>query len=342
MRRTLVVALFFLTLASNALAEKRRAVGPSTDRCVFGVIAADVFVDNIAIDATHVYYLDSFENELFRVPKNGGTVTRLAQFAEDFVIDINVDDTNVYVSTIPLVFGPTFLPGSIYAVAKTGGAARTLASGVPFPVKVLSDATHVYWVAVGTVDLEDEEVLPDGKIERVRKDGTDRQTLAGPLSAPLSLALDETHVYFSESGEATGNTNHGLRRVAKSGGAVQILDNTTIAAEMELAGSELVFFGGSSTNDDVGIFRTPKTGGARTIIVLDEFVFAGPRVIGGQVYYATIPEDPELIDAIMRVPLTGGTPQVLVFPELTGEDFEVDSCGVVFGNQFGELRRVEP
>lgn len=338
MSRRLVVCALLLSAAVSLHADKRRASGPSETRCVVGILTIDVFVQNIAVDATDIYYLDSFDNELFRVPKNGGAKTFVARFPEDFVIDIAVDESDVYVATLPGFFEDTFGPGTVHAVAKTTGAVRTLATGVIFPAKLVLDDTHVYWVSVGTVDLVEEEVLSDGKIERVRKDGTGREALASALSAPLSIDIDDTHVYFSEAGEAVGNPSAGMRRVAKSGGSVQNINNDYIGAEIQLASSDLVFYGGRVDFSNTGIFRMPKTGGTVQTLALGEEIFAGPRVFDGQVYYVTYADDFSS-DRLMRVPLAGGTPAFLYAPDIDGEDFEVDACGVVYGNYFGELRR---
>jgi hypothetical protein len=335
MKRQVAVALLSLVVAVPLFAVKHRAVSSPGNKaaCNYGVLDPAVFVAAMAIDTTHVYYLDDVDSIIYRIPKNGGTRQPLAQFPDTAITAMAVDDTNVYVATIVGDSDTTLPPGDLWAIPKAGGTPRTIASGVVFVNEIAADATYVYWVSVGTVKFDEEVILSDGKIERVKKDGSARQELANGLSTPASVAIDDTNVYFGELGAAAGNPSIGLRRVAKSGGATaHMLDDYRVSG-IAISGNDLVFVGASQTA--VGIFRVAKTGGTVTTLVQDENIDSAPHIIAGQVYYITLPD--EASDALMRVPLAGGEAFFLRAANASDSDFEVDECAAYIGQNDGSL-----
>lgn len=335
MRHRIAVALLSFVVAVPLFAVKHRAVSSPGNKaaCNYGVLDPAVFVTAISIDATHVYYLDDVDSIIYRIPKNGGTRQPLAQFQNAFITAMAVDDANVYVATIVGDSDATFPPGDLWAIPKTGGTPHTIASGVVFVNEIATDGTYVYWVSVGTVNFEEEVVLSDGKIERVKKDGTGRQELANGLSTPGTVAVDDTDVYFGELGVAVGNPSLGLRRVAKSGGPVaHLLDDHRVSA-IAISGNDLVFVGSSQTA--AGLFRVAKSGGTVTTLVQDENIDSAPHIVAGQVYYITLPDEAE--DALMRVPLAGGQAVFLRAANASDNDFEVDECAAYIGQNDGSL-----
>ena len=332
MKRRIAASLLSLLVAVPLFAVKHRAVSSPGNKaaCNYGVLDPAVFVTEIALDATHVYYLDDIDSIIYRIPKNGGARQPLAQFQEVLITAMAVDDTNLYVATIV----GDFAPGDLWAIPKAGGTPRTIASGVVFVTEIAADATHVYWVSVGTINLEEEVILSDGKIERVTKDGASRQVLASGLSTPATVAIDDTNVYFGELGAAVGNASKGLRRVAKSGGAtVPVLDDYRVG-NIALSGNDVVFVGDSQTSTG-GMFRIAKTGGAVQMLVQDENIDSAPHIVAGQVYYITLPEEDS--DALMRVPLAGGEAVFLRVANASNSDFEVDECAAYIGQNDGSL-----
>lgn len=327
MKHRIATALLLFLTAVPLFAKHRAVASPGKAGCSYGVLDPDVFVTAMTIDATHVYYIDEFNTTLYRIPKAGGTRQQLAQFSDALITAMTVDDANVYVATIVGDFNATIPPGDIWAIPKAGGTPRTIASGVLFVAELVADATHVYWVSVGTVKLDEEEILSDGKIERVTKDGSSRQVLASGLSTPATLSIDDANVYFGELGSAVGNPSIGLRRVAKGGGAtIHVLDDHLVA-NLAISDNDVVFVGSSSTA--AGMFRVAKTGGAVQTLVEDENIDSRPHIVAGQVYYITIPTEES--DALMRVPLAGGNAVMLRVANAVGNDFEVDDCGTYIG-----------
>ena len=332
MRSFTALCLAVLCLAAEpAAAARRRSVTPGTT-CIVGPLDREALVSTLALDDTDVYYVDIFTAAVFRVPRNGGLPTLVAPLGNlnSFITDIAVDDENLYLGTIPLTDGAVLPPGAIYAVPKDGGTLRILADGVNWPINLATDGTHVYWAAYGTFNQASETVAADGRVERVRVDGTERLTLAQGLSAPFDVMLAEDSVYFSETGEAQGNSSRGIRRVLKAGSAVGRIEDTHVAAGLADAGSHIVFYGGTLTPLNIGIFIVPKGGGTVRQLVAEEEVSGGPRVIEGYAYY-TVGES-----SMFRVPVIGGTPQLVLVAELWNPlEFELDECAVYYGRSDG-------
>ncbi len=309
MRARTLLCVFVLLLIPFSAEAKRRAVNPGGRDCSYGVIDHPEWANWVAVDASDVYYYDEFDFTVYRVAKGGGVRTPLAFVYGLLILDLTVDDANVYLATIPEDDLATIpLPGSILAVPKSGGAYRTVVSGVTFPSQIAADATHIYWAAIGTVNFDTGVALSDGKVERVRKDGSGRETLAANLSEPLSIVLDETDVYFSELGLAQGNPSAGVRKIAKSGGTVVHVQDQYLAADLAESDGQIVYFGATRDTQRAGMLRVAKSGGTSQWIVEDNEILGGPRVFDGQLYYVTTRSD---ADALMRVPVSGGTPAFL-------------------------------
>src|SRR5688500_11747687 len=115
-RRAGWCALFLLLFVALPLSAKRRAVTIGDGRSIFVPLDDDAYVAALAIDATDAYYLDDFDLTLYRVPKNGGPRLALTTFRSVIVTDVEIDDSEVFVSTIPASFTDIPQPGTIYAV----------------------------------------------------------------------------------------------------------------------------------------------------------------------------------------------------------------------------------
>lgn len=335
-RRIVSHTLLFLLIANVSFAARRHAALPGgAGRCLYGPIADEAYVFRIAVDATDVYYFDFTGPAVYRVPKNGGLQTLLAVIdPRFFVTDLVVDDTTVFIGTIPNAEEGEgeIPPGAIIAVPKTGGTIRAVAAGVHWPIRLSVDATHVYWVTFGTYNPDTDFLAPDGKVERVRKDGSERQTLAQSLAGPFDLLLDGENVIFSESGEADGAVTQGIHRVPKNGGAVVHLQDTHPAADLAETSTHIVFYGVTPAFDTIGLFRMPKSGGTVELLVDEPAVSGGLHILDGQVYVGVGG------DRIQRIPITGGTPQTIVVADFwEPTEFDLDACGIYYGTVSGQL-----
>jgi hypothetical protein len=334
MKRRLGLCALLLLVAIPAFAQRRRAVNPGVGRCQYGTIVSDAYASLMEVDGQHVYWIDDLGGAILRSPIATDDPEVLGFLSDDFPLSMTMDDTYVYIGTLPFeAFQGGTAPGSIVRIAKGGGAApETIVSGVNTPWDLETDATHVYWVATGTLDFENETILPDGKVERATKDGVTRQTLAENLSGPLDLAIDATHVFYSETGLAEGDPTVGLYRIAKSGGSVTTLDDKSLVLGLDVADDFVVFWGGAD-EASVGLLRVPKNGSAAPSLLVDDItIWSPPRVMDGRAYYLTADEE-EGLDRLQSVGIVNPQQPVTHYEGLiTSPDFELDACSAFLGN----------
>jgi hypothetical protein len=298
-------------------------------------LIAATYANLLARDDQYVYVVNE-SAFLIRVPRSGGEPSLLAELENWLPLAMVVDDTTVYVSALPVEAIDTPMPGAILAVPKNGGVVSVLASGVATSFALAFDETHLYWAAAGVFNIQQGEVAAGGNVERIRKDGSGRQLLASNLSAPIGMAIDETNVYFGESGLATGDSSIGLERVAKSGGNVTILRNELAVVAVALDGNDLIATTAVETSGGIVVLDKAGTTPPRRIWSTDESTGPGLQV-GGRRAYVMI--EPDSYSELLSVSLdTPGNP-VLVRGELEGDAFLLDGCAVIVNTSDGDVVR---
>ena len=317
--------LLALVIAVSASAQHRRAISPAGPPCAGAEIASPFATNDIALDGGNLYFTDD-QGGLFRIPKGGqGDPAQIAQTLDGSVIvSIHIDPDKVYFSTL----SSDGELGSIASVPKDGGAVTQLAAGVNVPAFLLADDQFLFWNSLGTSSGED--VVADGKIERMGKDGSGRTTLASGLNYPLAISLDGGNVLFGEAGIATGNSNAGLRSVPKSGGTVTtlidgvpVLAVTSDAANIYAGVVEVSLTGISGTM--VSFSKSTNQVVARLASEADTLPFYA-RVDGDELYYYLLADT----DSIRAVPLAGGTARVVASDVFTTPIFVVDGCVIYY------------
>ena len=83
--------------------------------------------------------------------------------------------------------------------------------------------------------------------------------LASGLVSPRSLAVDTTHVYFATN---TWAVDEAIRRVPRTGGPVELLDDTGGAYAIAIDATHVYAADGAGGT----IFRIPKTGGTPEVL----------------------------------------------------------------------------
>ncbi len=133
---------------------------------------------------------------VFSVPKTGGAPERLLTEMEGGGDRVIADATGLY-----------FQAGDELQLLRHGASQpttlATLATG--FISALALDQTHAFYG------------LGDGSLMKVSKQGGAPSRIAGVQGFPLGVALDATHVYFTDTEAGT------VGRVAKSGGAPEVL-----------------------------------------------------------------------------------------------------------------------
>ncbi|HEY1550458.1 MAG TPA: hypothetical protein VGG28_21670 [Kofleriaceae bacterium] len=169
-------------------------------------------VGPIAIDSTNVYWSDMFGG-VASVAIAGGPVTTLvpAQYTlppstilDDTPAAIAVANGNVYWTSTPL---DGSAPGTIDAVATTGGTARIVATPATRPTGLAVDDTFVYWSEVGPITsgggLGVPPVADQGSLSRVELVGGTPQVLATGATYPVGPVVSDNALYYSSGSSAS-------------------------------------------------------------------------------------------------------------------------------------------
>jgi hypothetical protein len=323
MKRTALL-LIALTLAFPLFAERRRSVLPTAPPCAEAEIASDFIANDLASDATYLYFTNQ-EGSLYRLAKSGGIAPELLTSISDQIVAIAVDADRIYFATASNDFS-NFL-ASIESLPKNGGTPTLLASNVVAPADLLVDDTYLYWNSTGTPSSDGADVQADGKIEKMRKDGTGRVVLAQNLSFPISIALDGDNVLFGETGLAVGNTAAGLRSVPKAGGAVtSLVDGAPVIG---IAPTPATIYFGSVGGLSFAASINALDRATKNVTQLATDVGAIPltvKVAGDQVYYYLLADE----DSIRAVPVTGGSERVIHSGGFSTPEFLVDDCALYY------------
>lgn len=328
MRLRILCAVFaIVALAAAATAgvtpdasHRRRAIRIPAP-CTSFSVAADHATD-IAVDETHLYFGDN-DGNVHRVSKRGGTPSLVVNIPGSWIIFIAVDAEQVYF----LARERATNKDTVRAVAK-GGGVPILLSDVGFVYEMISDGEWLYLVHPGTY-VSGSMWKADGRLLRVRTDGSATETLAAPLRGPVGLLIDGDDLYFSERGTDPADQSGGLRRMPKAGGPVTKVAD--IPGALMLTGDTTHLFAFRIEGSDRGALdMVPKSGGAAVQLASGVYfeTFQPLTVLGDSVYFGDLVSGNTVkIDAIR--PATGERRTVSTFqggfPQIA-----IDSCGVYY------------
>jgi hypothetical protein len=323
-RWAISTVLLLLTIPAFG-AGRRRVVSPPpvpvTSACPNAILASPYYSSDITVDDSFVYFGDD-TGGVFRVPKGGGAVTRLAQLNDETIVTLIVLDGNTLYLAASDDSG---LRGTIYSLAKSGGSPTVVVSSVVSAYDLVVDANNLYWTSFGTPNA-DGDVQSDGKVERASKQGAGRTALASNLSGPTTLAVDDANVYFVEAGVGIGNPASGVRAVPKGGGTVRNLANGVPAVALTIDATHVFY---STFGADSGaIARVAKSGGASTRIAdLPQEVSFTLRLFGDTLYAYTLTD---ISEGIRAISLTSGESHLVVQGAFDTIRFALDDCALYY------------
>ena len=237
--------------------------GTSTTIASVGVQIGPFAMDDIAI-----YFItvdDDTTGSLYKVPKSGGTPTRLATNLPA-PLEVRVDATSVYWASLGTIVAQTLnADGFIERMAKDGTGRTVLADKLNAPFTLVLDASDVYF---------DETGLAEGNVNaglrRVSKSGGPMTTLVDGLPV-VAIATSGSDIFYSAI-----DVTPALFRLSKAGGPPALLIDQFLALTIILEDS-LVYAMGLNINAEALILAVPATGGAiRTVRTTsgDSFSFA--------------------------------------------------------------------
>jgi hypothetical protein len=196
-------AVYWFEYGENRHAVLKTAALAGGKATKLSVESSNALPGAIAIDGQYVYWFSDMQGDTYnpavkRTPRQGGSATVLANVS-DRASAIAVDDAMVYVadpgdwnSMIP---AKANIVGTIQAIPKAGGPARTLASLIG-PWALAADARYVYFVTTGK----------HGKVGRIAKDSGATVILADGQQYARSIAVDDQFVYWVNGG-TSGTVN---------------------------------------------------------------------------------------------------------------------------------------
>ncbi len=159
-------------------------------------LSDEAFPQAIALDATHVYWTDAENDEIRRMPLEGGEVTVLASNQGDPRY-LALSDTDVFYTTGEM--------GVVARVPKAGGASAVLSSEGGKTTAITVSDGYVYW----TNELS-------GAVRRVSAYGGTPITLR-QATRPTALVVNGSQLYFTDLTESN------LYQMSVTGGVATIL-----------------------------------------------------------------------------------------------------------------------
>jgi hypothetical protein len=227
--------------------------------------------------------------------------------------------------------------GGCGLVCSTGCSAGrcvvTLASTEDFISAIVTDSDGVYWLEDGPCS-EDSGVCASGSVVAAFRGGAAPVTLASGQPGPGWMAVDPTHVYWTNGGNPSSFGTGTVMRVEKMGGTPTTIASGQTPSGVAVNATDLYWAndvytgvdGGSGTIDGF-VVMVAKGGGTPTTIVSDEFLLYSDLALdSASVYWA----DYVGPSVLLKAPLAGG--RTLTLSEELAEpvSFEVDPERVFF------------
>ncbi len=244
----------------------------------------------IALDATRIYWIDAGDavtgmGSVRSVSKCGGPVQTLASGLY-YPTSLGVNAATVFWADAG-DSGHSVL-GGIFAVPAAAGAVATLVSEYD-SMRVAVDAQSVYWTNPAMAS-----------VERVPQAGGAATTIASETHGPESIALDDTHVYWTAAGS--------VLRAPKAGGApVTLASGTTLAYGLAVDGTYAYYQAGDGSGYGT-LTRVAIDGSGGPPLALAPTAVTGLAVDATSVYWTDNGGGRRGAGNVLRIARTGGNP----------------------------------
>ena len=284
-------------------------------RCRISLAPASTFATgsnatSIAVDANSVYWTTGV-GDVLSVTLEGGPPTVLASGLPG-AGSVAVDGTSVY-WIAALLQGAS----AVMKLPVGGGTPVTLVASSTEVAGIAVDATSVFWTDVFLVSSPHQ--LSPGRVSRMPKDGGAQQILVDDLPlVPGAVAVDDTSVYWLGSAESPTSFSGVLQKAPLQGGTAvslatyQASGPGPVVAALPLpvspgrAARNLYWVTsppspGSPAQLPGSLLGVPAAGGSTSTLTTGA---SGVAVDATTVYWTTA-------DAVMSMPISGGTPVTL-------------------------------
>lgn len=267
----------------------------------------------ILVDDTNLYWIDEPPSlggapGIFALPLAGGSLNTLVPHsASAFTMDLN----NLYY---------TF--GSFYQIPKKGGTEVTIVGGNSLGGSTFAPFAPIFGLAV---DAQNAYFIDQTTVAKSSL-GTNSNFFpfftVPPGCQPFSILLDDTNVYWTETGSGTNGCTGGrvmsLAKTSTSGGpSTVIASGLKFPAGLAMDSTNLYW----ANNGDGTIMMAPKAGGPPTTLASGQTFPFGIYVDSQNVYWTN--QGTSTGGTIMKVPIGGGAPTVVA----SGQNFPMAITG---------------
>lgn len=255
--------------------------------------ASEVIVDEpssvnaLLVDDTYVYWSTSGEPVIRRAAKDGTS-------PEDFVVLVSASRL---AQDAAHLYWTDSTGGRIQRVGKQGGPVSDLVPGAELfaPLEIAVNGSHVYFATF----------VDPGLVGRVPIEGGEVEILADEQAYPARIALNTSHVYWTN--ESSFEKSEGeLSRQALSGGQVEVLAPGGVAMGLALDATFAYW-----TTVDLGeIRKLPLAGGSPLLVAADQAAPVDLAVDASYLYWSSHGSR-----TVSKVGVAGGAP-ILVSKEI--------------------------
>jgi hypothetical protein len=299
-----VAPLADVSSASAAPAASSAAAPTAATPSGATVLVKDLHSPNaVAVDKTHVYWVDEVDGDVARIPKRGGTsMIVYAGNGKPFASNSSIAvDTDVFWTAQQDKLS------TLTRQDKNGGKPTVVASSTFASIESIAiDETSLYWLLGG------------GVVKETKSGGTP-QALAGGFKGANAIALDGGHVYWSMGGtDANKFADGGIVESTKAGTNQQVLVRGADGASNVHSDGDNVYW-----QTGPKVYKASKAKGDLVKIAEGSGKVADIAIDDSWVYFLTP-------DAVARVPKTGGKGQTYVDGLQAPTSIIVDATSVYF------------
>jgi hypothetical protein len=266
--------------------------------------------EDIALDATTIYWVNKTDGTVMSMPKAGGTAKVLAT-GQSTPRGILLDDAYVYWSNYSNV-------GSVGRVAKGGGSIITVAANQYYPYRMALRGSTLYFTNDST----------SGNVSSVAKTGGAVSVFAASQSSPRGIVADDAAVHWVSWQET--------KKEGIAGGPIVKLSYKEQFPSALTADATTLYWYDNYADD---IRSVPKAGGtAQTLTALKSTNDHGSYSIAVDDQFVYFNDREE--DRIEKVLKSGG-PRLVVANASAPAGLAIDATDIYFSNQGdGTIRRM--
>ncbi len=161
--------------------------------------------EGIAVDATNVYWPSGdFYSPIMKVAISGGAAAPVTP-SQDVPLSVAVFESNIFWTSKGTTLDYHQLDkGYVMKAPLVGGTPIELATGQLRPRSIVTDGSYAYWTNQGDRDMESWDSVPNsGSVMRAAADGSELSSVAAGQNGPHSIAIDETHIYWTNEDDGT-------------------------------------------------------------------------------------------------------------------------------------------